>query len=256
MKGSWSGATAYTIGDIVTSAGSSYICITNHTNQTPPSVTYWALLASKGDVGPTGPQGDSAVITGGVQNNIVTISSSEEVQDSGLSVIDDDSMAGATATKLPTSESVKTYVDNRVASFLKLRSITQKDLAVGFSAAAGTAEQEVTGLAMTLPIIPGLTQATIEIRSVVFINTPAGNTNIRHRLGTSLTFSSNAELNSSYIDEAAKTPSLVTEEVITAVDLTVQQYLNFTIQNFTDATALSISAAGARSHFIVKIYEA
>lgn len=47
-KGAWSGATPYTIGDIVDNDGSSYICIANNTNQEPPSATYWALLASKG----------------------------------------------------------------------------------------------------------------------------------------------------------------------------------------------------------------
>jgi hypothetical protein len=56
-KGAWSGATAYTVGDIVTSAGSSYVCISNHTNQQPPNATYWALLASKGDTGATGATG-------------------------------------------------------------------------------------------------------------------------------------------------------------------------------------------------------
>ena len=45
-KGTWSGATAYTIGDIVDYLSSSYICIANSTNNTPPNATYWALLSS------------------------------------------------------------------------------------------------------------------------------------------------------------------------------------------------------------------
>lgn len=45
-RGSWSGATAYVIGDIVTSAGSSYLCVADHTNHVPPNVTYWQLLTS------------------------------------------------------------------------------------------------------------------------------------------------------------------------------------------------------------------
>lgn len=48
-KGTWSSATSYTIGDIVDYDGSSYICISNNSNQTPPNATYWALLASRGD---------------------------------------------------------------------------------------------------------------------------------------------------------------------------------------------------------------
>lgn len=68
-RGEWSSLTAYTIGDIVTLSGSSYICKDNNTNQTPPNTSYWSLLASKGTdgakgdtgatgaTGPTGPQG-------------------------------------------------------------------------------------------------------------------------------------------------------------------------------------------------------
>jgi hypothetical protein len=37
----WSGATAYTIGDIVSSGGNSYYCIADHTNFVPPNVSYW-----------------------------------------------------------------------------------------------------------------------------------------------------------------------------------------------------------------------
>lgn len=50
-KGTWSSLTAYTVGDFVDVNGSSYVCIANNTNQTPPDATYWALIASKGDAG-------------------------------------------------------------------------------------------------------------------------------------------------------------------------------------------------------------
>lgn len=53
MKGTWNSSTAYTVGDIVTLSGSSYICIANTTNNTPPNATYWALLAQAGEVGLT-----------------------------------------------------------------------------------------------------------------------------------------------------------------------------------------------------------
>ncbi|OSJ33260.1 hypothetical protein BSZ19_16615, partial [Bradyrhizobium japonicum] len=55
LKGAWSGATAYAAGDVVTLSGSSYVCILDHTNHTPPNVTYWQLLASIGATGNTGP---------------------------------------------------------------------------------------------------------------------------------------------------------------------------------------------------------
>lgn len=44
--GAWSGATAYVAGQIVSSNGASYVCILAHTNQQPPNVTYWKVLAS------------------------------------------------------------------------------------------------------------------------------------------------------------------------------------------------------------------
>src|SRR3990167_387518 len=58
-RGNWSGATAYSILDGVASAGSSYICIQAHTNQIPPNITYWNVLANKGDQGIQGVQGDT-----------------------------------------------------------------------------------------------------------------------------------------------------------------------------------------------------
>ncbi|MET4722029.1 hypothetical protein ABIF63_006135 [Bradyrhizobium japonicum] len=54
LKGAWSGATAYTVGDVVSLNGSSYACLLDHTNHTPPNATYWQLLAAKGDTGATG----------------------------------------------------------------------------------------------------------------------------------------------------------------------------------------------------------
>ncbi|WFT91415.1 glycosyl hydrolase family 28-related protein [Bradyrhizobium barranii] len=54
LKGAWSGATAYTVGDVVSLSGSSYACVLDHTNHAPPNVTYWQLLASVGSTGATG----------------------------------------------------------------------------------------------------------------------------------------------------------------------------------------------------------
>jgi hypothetical protein len=56
-KGTWSGATAYVIGDTVTYNGSSYVAISVHTNNPPPNTTYWGVLAAKGNAGPTGTTG-------------------------------------------------------------------------------------------------------------------------------------------------------------------------------------------------------
>jgi hypothetical protein len=57
-RGPWSSANAYVVDDAVVRNGTSYICIAPHTNQEPPNLTYWDLLASKGDAGATGAKGD------------------------------------------------------------------------------------------------------------------------------------------------------------------------------------------------------
>lgn len=40
----WSAATAYIVGDYVILDDITYICVLNHTNQTPPNVTYWTVV--------------------------------------------------------------------------------------------------------------------------------------------------------------------------------------------------------------------
>ena len=64
-KGAWDNVTGYTVGDIVSNDGSSYVCVANHTNEEPPNSTYWALLASKGEG------------TGDVESNTATSVDSE-----------------------------------------------------------------------------------------------------------------------------------------------------------------------------------
>jgi hypothetical protein len=69
-QGDWQDGYSYTIGDIVQSDGSSYICTATHTSLTgsnePPEASYWDLLAAQGtagsqgligSTGPTGPNG-------------------------------------------------------------------------------------------------------------------------------------------------------------------------------------------------------
>ncbi len=50
-RGSWSSLTAYVIDDVVEDAGSSYIAISNNTNQQPPNALYWNLVAAAGTDG-------------------------------------------------------------------------------------------------------------------------------------------------------------------------------------------------------------
>jgi hypothetical protein len=53
-KGSYSGATAYVVDDVVESSGSSYICIAATTGNAPPNATYWELMSQAGTNGTDG----------------------------------------------------------------------------------------------------------------------------------------------------------------------------------------------------------
>lgn len=50
-RGAWNSGTAYNLYDMVSIAGSSYIAIAANTNQSPPNVTYWNLVAAGGNSG-------------------------------------------------------------------------------------------------------------------------------------------------------------------------------------------------------------
>jgi len=45
----WSGATAYVVGDLVTSGGVRYYCTAAHTNHVPPNTSYWYALPASGE---------------------------------------------------------------------------------------------------------------------------------------------------------------------------------------------------------------
>lgn len=50
-RGSYSGVTSYLIDDLVSYAGSGYICILASVGNLPTNATYWQLVVAKGDTG-------------------------------------------------------------------------------------------------------------------------------------------------------------------------------------------------------------
>ena len=52
-KGVYAAGTAYVADDVVSSGGSSYMCILASTGNAPPNATYWSLMAQGGDVSTT-----------------------------------------------------------------------------------------------------------------------------------------------------------------------------------------------------------
>jgi len=54
-QGTYSSSTTYNQGDVVSHQGGSYYCYSDGTvGRTPTNTTYWAVIANKGDTGPTG----------------------------------------------------------------------------------------------------------------------------------------------------------------------------------------------------------
>lgn len=53
FRGAYNNSTAYVVDDIVTSSGSSYICIQASTGNAVSNATYWTLMAEGGDVAST-----------------------------------------------------------------------------------------------------------------------------------------------------------------------------------------------------------
>src|SRR6185503_16443309 len=60
-KGAWNAATKYVADDAVSSGGSSWRAVRNNTNVVPVEGADWTIIAQKGDTGPQGSGGLTAV---------------------------------------------------------------------------------------------------------------------------------------------------------------------------------------------------
>lgn len=92
-QGAWSGATAYVIDDAVVDNGSAYVCTAGHTNQQPPNVSYWDVLASKGDQGDQGIQGETGADGAigltwlGAWSNVTAYVANDAVEEAGTGYV-------------------------------------------------------------------------------------------------------------------------------------------------------------------------
>jgi hypothetical protein len=172
-QGAWVTATAYSIDDMVSNSGSSYICIEAHTSgtfATDLAATKWAVLASKGTAGAgTGDMlaannlSDVADITTANQN--LGLEKGVDVQaysdvlldiagltqgtdkipyfDSAttaalLDFVDEDTMTSDSATAIPSQQSVKAYVDTEITSAVSgIAGVVPGILAHGHTTRAG-----------------------------------------------------------------------------------------------------------------------
>ena len=138
-EGTWATSTPYAVNDLVYNAGNSYICVVAHTSgvfSSDLSSGYWELFASKGDSGAgTGDllstenlsdlaDADSALANlGGGSKGIAIFkdTTSEAVRTEiglgGLAtedILDEDDFASDSATRPPSQQSAKAYVDSAV----------------------------------------------------------------------------------------------------------------------------------------------
>jgi len=70
-KGTYSGATAYTVDDVVLYNGSSYICILASTGNLPTNATYFEQMSAKGTDGTNGTNGTDLTTTLTTQGDLV-----------------------------------------------------------------------------------------------------------------------------------------------------------------------------------------
>ena len=70
-QGAYNGATAYTVDDVVSYNGSSYICILASTGNLPTNATYWEQMSQKGTDGTNGTDGTDLGTTLTTQGDIV-----------------------------------------------------------------------------------------------------------------------------------------------------------------------------------------
>lgn len=74
FRGAYSGATAYTVNDVVTYNGQTYICILASTGNLPTNTTYWSVLASKGADGTNGTNGEVSLTAAQTISNKTIVS--------------------------------------------------------------------------------------------------------------------------------------------------------------------------------------
>ena len=70
-QGAYAGGTAYTVDDVVSYQGSSYICIQASTGNLPTNATYWEQMSQKGTDGTNGTDGTDLGTTLTTQGDIV-----------------------------------------------------------------------------------------------------------------------------------------------------------------------------------------
>lgn len=201
-------------------------------------------------------------------SNIVSVVVVQGTPGAGIPAIPDDHLAlarvsvanGATSitdaniTDMRIQPQIKSDFIPLVGAPLELQTLVQTNLGGAFNASSGTAEQEVTGLRYSLPIIAGGTSCTLDIDLRIFLTAVTGDNTVRVRVGPSTSYLSNTEQLNLYTSTAGTNPTFSGRKILTGVDLTTQKYVVISYQNGTNASGASISASGSRSNHVVAVY--
>ena len=167
-KGSYSGATAYVVDDVVESSGSSYICIAATTGNAPPNATYWEQMSQAGTDGTDltttlTTQGDLVYYNGSALARLGAGTSGQVLQTNGT---------GANPSWVDTSGGLVQMQYTRVSTVQTLASSTFLDLTN-----------------VTLNITPSSASNKIFVIATVQAEIPVGNRGWRARIiraGTSV----------------------------------------------------------------------
>ena len=139
-KGAYAGGTAYVVDDVVSSAGSSYVCILASTGNTPPNGTYWNLMAEAGT--------DTSVLT--TQGDVLYRDAS------GLQRL----AAGTSGNVLTTKGSGQNPTWEAASGGKVLQYVSQNDN-IEYSNNPGTTPTDIQGSAADLTITPSSTASRI-----------------------------------------------------------------------------------------------
>lgn len=162
-KGAWDNSTSYTIGDFISHNGSSYVCIDNNTNEEPPNITYWALIASGGGdvIGPASSTTNRVAVFDGITGKILkdggeTITEIKAASIPSTYLDTDGTLATNSDTKVASQKAVKSYVDSGTATLTNKTlttpqiNDTSSDHQYIFAGSELTADRTVT-----LPLLTG-----------------------------------------------------------------------------------------------------
>ena len=167
FRGAYSGSTAYVVDDIVTSGGSSYICIQAHGagTQAVNQTAYWTLMAEGGDVASTlTTQGDVLYRDGSGLQRLAKPASNKFLQNTSGGVVSWESVSGGLLQMVhteistePTRSAGNTYADISGLNLTITPASTSNKILIVFNAGIVANSSESTSFVLKRAISGGAT---------------------------------------------------------------------------------------------------